>query len=150
MPTASLVRPFCLPVRLTLPSALPRPCVVLFVADVARVSAFYGELARMSILHEETSHAVLAIDGMELVIHRLPPDSTDPSAPITVRDDSYTKLCLPVPRIAIARETAKRLGGAIAPPDQEWESRGFRACDGYDPEGNVIQVRETAGPSSPG
>jgi hypothetical protein len=25
--------------------------------------------------------------------------------------------------------------------------RGFRACDGHDPEGNVIQLREIAGRS---
>lgn len=31
---------------------------------------------------------------------------------------------------------------------KEWEARGFRACDGRDPEGNVLQVREAAAPSS--
>jgi hypothetical protein len=26
--------------------------------------------------------------------------------------------------------------------EKEFEARGFRACDGYDPEGNVVQLRE--------
>jgi hypothetical protein len=25
--------------------------------------------------------------------------------------------------------------------DKEWAWRGFRACDGVDPEGNVVQIR---------
>jgi hypothetical protein len=32
--------------------------------------------------------------------------------------------------------------------EKEWSARGFRACDGYDPEGNVFQVREKAAPGS--
>jgi predicted enzyme related to lactoylglutathione lyase len=53
-------------------------------------------------------------------------------------------LCLPVVSIAAARSLAVAHGGAIKSPQHEWEARGFRACDGYDPEGNVIQVRESA------
>ena len=37
---------------------------------------------------------------------------------------------------------APTLGGAIKPPEAEWEARGFRAVDGHDPEGNVVQFRE--------
>ena len=49
-----------------------------------------------------------------------------------------------VPSIAEARVRAAGLGGEVWPVDREWEatSRGFRACDGRDPEGNVFQVRE--------
>lgn len=42
------------------------------------------------------------------------------------------------------RVTAASLGGHIKPAAAEWSARGFRACDGHDPEGNVLQVRETA------
>lgn len=34
--------------------------------------------------------------------------------------------------------------GAIKPKENEWESRSFRECDGHDPDGNAIQVREIA------
>ena len=129
----------------TLPSDRPSPCVVLFVADVARLTDFYRQLAQMQLLHQEPSHAVLELQGLELVIHALP--YTTPSAvtaATVVREDAYSKLCLPVPSVAEAREIAKGLGGAILPPSKEWAARGFRACDGHDPEGNVIQVRELA------
>ena len=117
--------------------------MVLFVADVAQMTTFYAQIAQMSVLHQESGHAVLAIDGLELVIHSLPPAAIGaPVVPVVVRDDAYAKLCLPVRSIAEARDDAQRHGGAIASPKKEWEARGFRACDGHDPEGNVIQVRE--------
>ena len=28
------------------------------------------------------------------------------------------------------------------PPEKEWHFQGQRVCDGCDPEGNMIQVRE--------
>lgn len=62
---------------------------------------------------------------------------------------SANQACAPLPfppvlkyGIAAARSLAAANGGAIKSPQHEWEARGFRACDGYDPEGNVIQVRE--------
>lgn len=125
----------------------PLPAVVVFVADVARLTTFYRELAQMTLVHAAPDHAVLEIDGLQLVIHGLPPGVADvptPGQALYVREDSYVKLCLPVRSIASARAMAASLGGAIRPETQEWEARGFRACDGYDPEGNVIQVRVAA------
>lgn len=124
---------------------LPVPSVVLFVVDVPRVSAFYRELASMTLLHQDDSHVGLATHGLELVVHQLrgkPPVTTDTLGRPALREDSYWKLALPVASIAAARTTAAMLGGGLKSPEQEWEARGFRACDGYDPEGNVIQVRE--------
>jgi predicted enzyme related to lactoylglutathione lyase len=126
----------------------PTPSIVLFVEDVPRMTAFYAELARMAVLQHEPSHAVLAIDGLELVIHGIPSHSgavASPSMPPEVREDSYWKLCLPVESLARARTIAATLGGAVGPVANEWEARGFRACDGHDPEGNVIQLREPTG-----
>ncbi len=124
-------------------STKPKPSVVVFVADVRRVSAFYRELASMKMLIEEDDHAVMEAEGIELVIHRLAGEPQVPAAE-TLRQESYVKLCLPVASIAAARSFAAANGGAIKSADHEWEARGFRACDGHDPEGNVIQVRENA------
>jgi predicted enzyme related to lactoylglutathione lyase len=123
--------------------AKPKPSVVVFVADVRRVSEFYRELASMSVLLEEEDHSVMEIEGLQLVIHRLSGEPRVRPEAIPVREDSCVKLCLPVASIAAARALAAANGGAIKPPKHEWEARGFRACDGHDPEGNVIQVRES-------
>ena len=49
-----------------------------------------------------------------------------------------------MPSLAEARARAPALGGRLAPAGKEWAARGFRACDGVDPEGNVVQFREPA------
>lgn len=122
----------------------PTPSVVLFVADVPRVGEFYRRLTGMTVLHSDGDHMVLDIDGFQLVVHRLsgePSVQPDSRGRPSVREDSYLKLCLPVASIAVAREIAASLGGFVNPPEYEWQARGFHACDGHDPEGNVIQVR---------
>lgn len=121
-----------------------KPSVVVFVADVRRVTAFYREVAAMNVLLDEEDHTVMEVEGIQLVIHRLSGEPRVSAASLHVREDSYVKLCLPVASIAAARVLAAANGGAIKAPDHEWEARGFRACDGHDPEGNVIQVRESA------
>ena len=122
----------------------PKPSVVVFVADVRRVTAFYREVASMTVLVEEEDHTVMEVEGLQLVVHRLRGEPPVNAASIQVREDSYVKLCLPVESIDAARALAAANGGAIKSAQHEWEARGFRACDGHDPEGNVIQVRESA------
>ena len=50
-----------------------------------------------------------------------------------------------MPALWTGSELAAALGGQIGPKQKQWTARGFTACDGFDPEGNVFQVRETAG-----
>ncbi len=110
------------------------------------MSAFYRELASMTVLSGDAHHTVMAIDGLELVVHRL---AGEPQVrEVRLREDAYVKVCLPVASIAHARAVAAAHGGAIRSSEHEWEARGFRACDGYDPEGNVIQVRELCSTAS--
>jgi predicted enzyme related to lactoylglutathione lyase len=122
----------------------PVPAVVVFVADVPRLTAFYRELGAMTLTHGDAEHSVLEIEGFHLVVHALAGEVRVGEGGIRVREDSCVKLCIPVASIAGARAIAAAHGGAIKPPEREWEGRGFRACDGHDPEGNVIQVRERA------
>jgi len=128
-------------------TTLPIPSVVLFVENVPRMAEFYRQLGAMRQVHGDERHVVLEIVGVQLVLHALPPGADSPAnheRPLQLREDSYLKFCFPVSSIARAREQAAALGGAILPPEQEWEARGFRACDGHDPEGNVLQVRVPA------
>jgi catechol 2,3-dioxygenase-like lactoylglutathione lyase family enzyme len=123
----------------------PAVCAVLFVQNVPRMRDFYREVIQMDVVQDKGSWAILSILGFELVIHGIP---NEPAADLSsnalpsIREDSYLKICLPVENIAIARTHAANLGGAIKDPTHEWEDRGVRACDGHDPEGNVLQVRQ--------
>lgn len=122
----------------------PVAAAVVFVDDVEKLTAFYQALGGMTVLHAEASHAVLEIPGLQITIHALRSSGARPEAPYRTRHDTHIKLSIPVTSIAEARFTAERLDGEVWPPDKEWEAvdRGFRACDGRDPEGNVFQVRE--------
>ncbi len=124
---------------------LPKPSAVVFAKNLAKMVRFYREMFSMAVVHEDRDHVVLDTDGFQVVIHGIPEaiahqiELTEPPA---VRENVAIKLCLPVLSIAAAREQAVSLGGRVGPSDREWEARGFRACDGVDPEGNVMQVRE--------
>lgn len=124
----------------------PKPSVVVFVSDLRRVGEFYRDLANMAVVVDDESVMVLETDGFQLVIHPLrgEPSAQRDGSPVRIREDSYLKVCLPVASIAAARAIASEKGGFIKPAQAEWEARGFRACDGHDPEGNIVQVRESA------
>lgn len=125
----------------------PKPSAVVFAKDVGRLAGFYREVAGMTEAHRDKDHVVLDDAGFQLVIHGIPKKiaaQIQITTPPSVREDTALKLCLPVQAIEHARAKAAELGGQVGPKSKEWEARGFRACDGHDPEGNVFQVRESA------
>jgi predicted enzyme related to lactoylglutathione lyase len=62
--------------------------------------------------------------------------------PPLAREDVYIKPFFPVTSLSEAQQRAAALGGQLRPRDEEWEARGFRACEAIDPDGNVIQFRK--------
>lgn len=120
---------------------------VLFAKDLPRVARFYERLLSMTVAHAEADHVVLESPGCQLVIHAIPEPiarSIEIASPPARREETPIKLFFQVASLAVARTAADTLGGALNPPQREWEARGFRACDGHDPEGNVLQLREPA------
>jgi hypothetical protein len=105
-------------------SVKPKPSVVVFVADVRRVSTFYRELASMSVLIEDEGYAVMEAEGFQLVIHRLSGEPRVSPSAISVREDSYVKLCLPVASITAARALAAANGGESSLPSTSGRRAG--------------------------
>jgi predicted enzyme related to lactoylglutathione lyase len=125
----------------------PKPSVVIFAKSVPKLAHFYQEVAEMTVAHQDKDHIVLDQEGFQVVIHGIPKTIATQiqiTEPPEVREETPIKLCVPVSSIDHARTKATELGGNVGPKSKEWEARGFRACDGYDPEGNVFQVRESA------
>jgi predicted enzyme related to lactoylglutathione lyase len=50
-----------------------------------------------------------------------------------------------VHNLASVRAVASAHGGTLEPPEMEWSFNGVVVCDAVDPEGNLIQFRETGG-----
>ena len=126
---------------------LHKPGAVIFAADQARLAKFYEALTGMVPQVSDAQHTVLESESFQLVLHALrgePSVSSSSGEPPPAREDTYIKPFFPVASLAEARAKAASLGGRLKPESAEWEARGFRAVDGVDPEGNVIQVRQDA------
>jgi len=118
-----------------------RAGAVIFTANKDRLAAFYSALTSLPVRVDDETITVLASDHFELVLHALPNEPAGQPAP---REDVYIKPFFPVRSLSEARATAARLGGQLRPQADEWEARGFRACEATDPDGNLIQFREEA------
>jgi predicted enzyme related to lactoylglutathione lyase len=120
-----------------------RPGAVIFSGDKKRLAKFYEGVTGLSVRYADEGITVLGSETFELVIHSLPnePAVSDASR---VREDTYIKPFFPVRSLVDARAKAAALGGQLRPQNEEWEARGFRACEAIDPDGNVIQFREDA------
>lgn len=120
-----------------------RPGVVIFTGDHKRLAKFYEAVTGLPVRFADEGITVLGSETFELVIHSLPNEPTV-SDPPRIREDSYIKPFFPVRSLSEARKKAAAFGGRLSPANEEWEARGFRACEAIDPDGNVIQFREDA------
>lgn len=119
---------------------------VVFAKDVTRVGVFYAAITGLAVMRTEPGWMLLESPAYQLVVHGIPEDiaaDTEIASPPVRRADTAVKLVFPVTSLASAREQAERLGGAVDPPEREWQFGALRVCDGLDPEGNVIQLRQT-------
>ena len=123
-----------------------RPGAVIFTGDHKRLAKFYEAVTGLAVRFSDDGITVLSSDTFELVIHSLrgEPLVNEPPA---AREDSYIKPFFPVANLAETRERAAAFGGKLRAANEEWEARGFRACEAIDPDGNVIQFREEAPPN---
>ena len=89
----------------------------------------------------------LGSDTFELTILQAPTEITQSitiSSPPHKREDTALKPVFYVERMKKVRELARRTGGSVNPASQAWRFRNHIVCDGFDPEGNVFQLRSPA------
>ena len=127
-------------------SDLPKSGAVLFCRDLPRLAAFYERVAGLAAIHREPEVIVLESLCQQLVLHALPARiarTIEIVSPPVLRTETAVKLVFAVSSLAEARAAAALLGGQVNAANKGFEARGFRACDGHDPEGNVVQFRES-------
>lgn len=118
---------------------------VLFVSDMDRMASFYQGVMGLERLSEDASHVRLFANGFELVVHQLPAAIASGIAinnPPDLRASSPAKVVYRVDDIDSARAQATALEGQLFDVDTQWEFAGMLVCDGWDPEGNVFQLRQ--------
>ncbi|MFZ6775426.1 VOC family protein [Undibacterium sp. Ji83W] len=126
-------------------SHLPNPGAVIYAKDLSKLSCFYEQVLQLTATHADDDYTILELPHFHLVIHAIPAQiasTFEISTPPQRRADTAIKLMLPVASISKARDAAVSLGGQIDGANYEWEFQHYRICDGHDPEGNVIQIRE--------
>jgi predicted enzyme related to lactoylglutathione lyase len=121
-----------------------RTGAVLFANNLDRVATFYSVVLGLTQAHRDDDHILLESPGFQLVVHRITGGSIAGDG-TGRRVTAAFKPVFFVPSISRLRDVAQTHGGVMEPIDREWSFNGITVCDGVDPEGNVIQFRESAG-----
>ncbi|MDZ7653412.1 MAG: VOC family protein [Burkholderiaceae bacterium] len=119
--------------------------LVVYAKDPTRVARFYEDVAGLRVTELDDAFILLEGAGVELVVHAIPAaiaSTFEIAVPPERREDGAIKPCFTVTDLQRARQRAAVGGGLLDPAASEWTWRGLRHCDGHDPEGNVIQLRQ--------
>lgn len=116
--------------------------LVVFALDLDRLVAFYTGVLGLGVVERDETYALI---GDDLVVQQIPPayaDDIEMTVPPVLREDTPFKPVFDVSDLDAAVAAAGRLGGGSQPDDRRWRWRGRTVLDGWDPEGNVIQLRD--------
>jgi extradiol dioxygenase family protein len=116
---------------------------------VDHVATFYSNVLGLSEANRDDDHILLESPGFQLVVHRIPghaSTTSEAAEPPVRRAMAAFKPVFFVHNLATVRTIAHAHGGAMEPREKEWSFNGILVCDALDPEGNVIQFRETGRP----
>jgi predicted enzyme related to lactoylglutathione lyase len=128
-----------------MPDRSPALTATVYAMDARRLAGFYAEVLGLARVEEGASFVLLASAGVELAVVQAPPAIADAivlNDPPAVREDTPIKLSFLVDDVEGARPIVERLGGGLAAPVAAWSWRGHLHLDGWDPEGNVVQLRQ--------
>lgn len=119
-----------------------RAGALIYAKNIEKLSGFYQVLFAMTLLKADAEHQVIESADFQLIIHAIPAPIAETiriSAPPEPRQDQAIKLFFTVDDLASAEALAPTLGGEIFGP--VYDGPGFKVRNGYDPEGNIFQIR---------
>ncbi len=119
---------------------------VIFAKNTKQLSDFYAQVLGLTVAESEHSHTVLTDDSTELVIHAIPAavaKAITIEVPPVKREASALKPVFAVSSLEDIANKIAQLGGGIKDVKKAWEIRGHRVVDGWDPEGNIIQFKQS-------
>jgi hypothetical protein len=120
--------------------------LVVFAKNKKRVSAFYQQSLTLEVLESDSSHDLLRGNGYEVVVHTIPRKyaaSITIATPPEPRDETPFKPTFVVASLADVRRAVEATGGYLKPEAAAWHFRGHAVLDGWDPEGNIVQFKQT-------
>lgn len=120
-----------------------RAGALIYARDLGLLTHFYRTLLQMDIRSQDDAFVVMENDDIQLLIHGIPESiacDIDIQVPPQLREQGAIKLFFTVPSLAWAEARAADLGGGLLP--QQWPGPGFVLRNAFDPEGNILQLRE--------
>ncbi|MGL4251700.1 MAG: VOC family protein [Aeromonas sp.] len=120
-----------------------RAGALIYAKDPGLLTHFYRMLLQMEIRSQSDDLIVLDNGDIQLVIHAIPESYAEQvqiTRPPELRDAGAIKLFFTVTSLAWAEARAADLGGGLQP--QQWSGPGFVLRNAFDPEGNILQLRE--------
>ncbi|CAM3861087.1 MULTISPECIES: VOC family protein [Aeromonas] len=120
-----------------------RAGALIYARDLGLLTHFYRTLLQMDIRSQDAAFVVMENDDIQLLIHAIPESiacDIDIQVPPQLREQGAIKLFFTVPSLAWAEARAADLGGGLLP--QQWPGPGFVLRNAFDPEGNILQLRE--------
>ena len=117
---------------------------VVYAKDYLRIANFCKSIADFDVYEIEKNYVKLESKSFQLIVLQAPEHILEainiPEPPLR-REKTPVKLVFFVVSINKVREAMKMLGGALNTDDEIWHFEQHTVCDGYDPEGNVFQIR---------
>lgn len=120
-----------------------RAGVLVYAKDLVRLSRFYCDVLGMAVRHTDADHHILGDGDLQIVVHAIPAviaDTIEIATPPAPREDAAYTPFFTVASLAAAREAARLAGGGVF--EEGWEGPGYLVRNAYDPEGNILQLRE--------
>jgi predicted enzyme related to lactoylglutathione lyase len=118
-----------------------RAAAVLYVGDLARMSAFYAGCFGLTVFDSAAGYCGLQSETLLLTLVQSP-EAEPIEVPPARRSSTPIKLAFEVDSIELVRSLAADLGGQVDPSGSGWSFRQSTHCDCIDPEGNVVQLIE--------
>ena len=125
---------------------MPQQGLVVFAKNKKRVSAFYQQTLGLEIVESDSSHDLLRDQSYEVVVHTIPrryATGITVSKPPEPREETPFKPTFVVISLAHVRSAAQAAGGYLKPEAEAWRFRGHVVLDGWDPEGNIVQFKQS-------
>ena len=115
--------------------------LVLWADNFDEMAEFYRLLLNANFEHKSGDFVSIVSETNEVLLHRVPAEwASAISVPPVLREENPLKPCFEVASIEEARSAVSKTNGQVFAPDREQTHGQKTYCDGFDPEGNVIQL----------
>ena len=119
---------------------------LFFDGTCADAMHFYQQTLGLEVVESESSHDLLRDQSYEVVVHTIPrryATGITVTKPPEPREETPFKPTFVVISLAHGRSATEATGGYLKPEAEAWRFRGHVVLDGWDPEGNIVQFKQS-------